>query len=151
MQFIKPDVNIDFVGKRKIAFTISLLMIVISIASLIIHKGPRYGIDFAGGTLVQVKFAAAVPIDRIKSGLADMGMNASAVQQFGQAAEHEYLIRTDSTDPAVEGLANKIEVALKAATGVAAETRRGPAAGASFSWRAFLRMSARSIMKPTPG
>ena len=144
MQFIKPDVNIDFVGKRKIAFTISLLMILISIATLIIHKGPRYGIDFAGGTLVQVKFAAAVPIDQIKSGLADMGMNASAVQQFGQAAEHEYLIRTDSTDPAVEGLSNKIEVALKAATGVAAETRRvemvGPQVGKDLREKALFAM-----------
>ena len=144
MQFIKPDVNIDFVGKRKIAFTISLLMILISIATLIIHKGPRYGIDFAGGTLVQVKFAAAVPIDQIKSGLADMGMNASAVQQFGQAGEHEYLIRTDSTDPAVEGLSNKIEVALKAATGVAAETRRvemvGPQVGKDLREKALFAM-----------
>ena len=52
MQFIKSDINIDFIGKRKIAFGISIAMILISLISLIIHKGPRYGIDFAGGGAV---------------------------------------------------------------------------------------------------
>ncbi len=69
MQFIKPDVNIDFIGKRKIAFIISSVMILISIASLIIHGGPRYGVDFAGGTLIQVKFLNPTAINDIKSGL----------------------------------------------------------------------------------
>jgi preprotein translocase subunit SecF len=59
MQFIKPGINIDFIGKRKIAFVFSLVMILVSIGTLIVHKGPRYGIDFAGGTLVQVKFDGA--------------------------------------------------------------------------------------------
>ena len=73
MQFIKPGINIDFIGKRKIAFVLSLVMILISIGSLVINRGPRYGIDFAGGTLVQVKFEAPVTIDQIKSGLAKHG------------------------------------------------------------------------------
>ena len=69
MQFVKPDININFVGKRKIAFSISLAMILISIASLIIHGGPKFGIDFAGGTLVQVKFNEPVSVnnDQIRS------------------------------------------------------------------------------------
>ena len=69
MQFVKPDINIDFVGKRKIAFSISLAMILISIASLVIHGGPKYGIDFAGGTLVQIKFSEPVSLknDQIRS------------------------------------------------------------------------------------
>jgi len=54
MQFIKPDIDIDFIGKRKIAFVGSLILIATSIISLTIKGGPRYGIDFAGGTLVQV-------------------------------------------------------------------------------------------------
>ncbi len=58
MQFIKSDVNINFIGKRKIAFFISIAMIVISLVSLILKGGPKQGIDFAGGTLIQVKFLA---------------------------------------------------------------------------------------------
>ena len=49
MQFIKPDININFIGVRKFAYAASLAMILISIASLVIQGGPDYGIDFAGG------------------------------------------------------------------------------------------------------
>ena len=109
MQLVKPGINIDFIGKRKIAFILSVLMIMISIGSLLIHKGPRYGIDFAGGTLVQVKFSAPVAIDRIKDGLAKMDMKASTIQQFGHVGDNEYLIRTDITTSAMEGLSETIE------------------------------------------
>ena len=94
MQFIKPNININFIGKRKIAFSISIVMIIISIASLIIHKGPKYGIDFAGGTLIQVKFVSPVNIDDIKSGLSAIELGKSSVQQFGDSKDNEYLIRT---------------------------------------------------------
>jgi len=49
MQFVKPDININFIAKRYIAFVVSAVMILITIISLIIHHGPKYGIDFAGG------------------------------------------------------------------------------------------------------
>ena len=52
MRFIKPDINIDFIGKKKIAFILSIACVAISVLSLIFHGGPRLGIDFAGGTLV---------------------------------------------------------------------------------------------------
>ena len=144
MQFIKPGININFIGKRKIAFALSLAMILISIGSLLVNRGPRYGIDFAGGTLVQVKFDASVPIDQIKSGLATMELSASAVQQFGQADDHEYLIRTDATNPAMEGLSEKIEKNLKEATNVAVEIRRvemvGPQVGQDLREKALFAM-----------
>ena len=95
MEFIKPGINIDFIGKSKTAFCVSLTLILISAASLLIHKGPRYGIDFAGGTLIQVKFLDPVKIRDIKSGLARIELGKSSVQQFGDQKENEYLIRTD--------------------------------------------------------
>ena len=57
MEIIKRGTNIDFVGKRQIALFFSLALIAITIASLIYKKGPNYGIDFAGGTQVIVKFS----------------------------------------------------------------------------------------------
>ena len=54
MQLIKPDINIDFMSKSKIALIFSGLLIFISLASLIFHKGPNFGIDFAGGSLNQI-------------------------------------------------------------------------------------------------
>ena len=144
MQFIKPGININFIGKRKIAFVLSLVMILISIGSLVINRGPRYGIDFAGGTLVQVKFEASVAIDQIKSGLAAMELAASAVQQFGQADDHEYLIRTDANNPAMEGLSERIQKNLKEATNVPVEIRRvemvGPQVGQDLREKALFAM-----------
>ncbi|BBO66140.1 protein-export membrane protein SecF [Desulfosarcina alkanivorans] len=144
MQFIKPGINIDFIGKRKIAFFFSVAMILASIGTLVGHKGPRYGIDFAGGTLVQVKFESPVTIDRIKSGLENMKLAASAVQQFGQAEDNEYLIRTDATISAMDDLSETIERQLKAATGVTVEIRRvemvGPQVGQDLREKALFAM-----------
>ncbi len=117
MQFIKSDINIDFVGKRKIAFIISLTMIYVSIASLLIHRGPRYGIDFAGGTLIQVKFKAPTSLKKIKSGLATIDLGKSSVQQFGDQNDYEYLIRTDRSSMTTQGFSSKVKTARPFAPG----------------------------------
>ncbi|NOQ20675.1 MAG: protein translocase subunit SecF, partial [Desulfobacterales bacterium] len=117
MQFIKPGININFVGKRKIAFMLSLAMILISIASLVVHKGPKYGIDFAGGTLVQVKFDAPVKLADIKSGLATVNLDKSSVQGFGEHSENEYLIRTDGSVLTDQGFSLEVQKALASSTG----------------------------------
>ncbi|MCK5419787.1 MAG: protein translocase subunit SecF, partial [Desulfobacterales bacterium] len=97
MRFIKTETNINFIGIKNIAFYLSIACIVISFVSLIIHRGPRLGIDFAGGTLIQVKFTSAARIDDVKSGLESVGLGKSSVQQFGEKADNEFLIRTEST------------------------------------------------------
>jgi len=144
MQFIKPGVNIDFIGKRKIAYAFSIIMIVVSIASLIIHKGPRYGIDFAGGTLIQVKFPAPVATADIKTGLSTMGIAASTVQTFGDRAENEFLIRTDQSVMTSEGFERGVAEALKTATGSSGEIRRiemvGPQVGQDLREKALFAM-----------
>ncbi len=144
MQFIKPGININFIGKSKTTLFISLTMILISLASLLIHKGPRYGIDFAGGTLIQVKFLAPANIDDIKSGLSTIDLKRSSVQQFGDLKENEYLIRTDKSDMATQGFSVKIEKALESATGNDVEIRRvemvGPQVGKDLREKALFAM-----------
>jgi preprotein translocase subunit SecF len=144
MQFVKPDININFIGKSKTAQFISLAMILISFASLLIHKGPRYGIDFAGGTLIQVKFLAPASIDDIKSGLSTIDLRRSSVQQFGDLKENEYLIRTDKSDMTTQGFSIKIKEALESATGNDVEIRRvemvGPQVGKDLREKALFAM-----------
>ena len=144
MQFIKSDINIDFIGKRKIAFGLSISMILISIFSLILHGGPKYGIDFAGGTLIQIKFGAPVSVEDIKSGLKKVALGNSSVQLFGNKEDHEYLIRTDRSVMTTQGFSNDVTDALKLSTGKKAEVRRiemvGPQVGKDLREKALFAM-----------
>ena len=96
MQIIKHDINIDFVGKRKLALIVSAVMIFIGLASLVVNGGPNYGIDFVGGTLVQVKFAENTDAARIKDGLASLELGSVVVQRFGDDP-NEFLIRVQES------------------------------------------------------
>lgn len=144
MQFVKPDIDINFIGKSKIAFFISLGMILISIASLVIQGGPKYGIDFAGGTLVQVKFNEPVSLKNIKSGLAAIDLGKSSVQGFGEQSENEYLIRTDRSVMTSGGFSLKVQQALESSTGKSVTVRRvemvGPQVGKDLREKALFAM-----------
>jgi len=124
MQFIKPDINVNFLGKRKVAFYISLAMILVSLTSVIVHKGLRYGVDFAGGTLIQVKFSAPAAIEAIKAGLSTIELGKSSVQRFGDPQDNEYLIRTEGSIITSEGFSFQVQNALKSATENDVEIRR---------------------------
>lgn len=144
MQFIKPDININFIGRRKLAFVFSIVMLAISIGSLILHGGPKLGIDFQGGTLIQIKFVDPVGIDSIKSGLSQVGVGKSSVQQFGEQQDNEYLIRTESSVMTTQGFTNDVKQALDNETGSEAEIRRvemvGPQVGQDLREKALFAM-----------
>ena len=144
MQFIKSDININFIGKRKLAFVFSIIMLTISVGSLILHGGPRLGIDFQGGTLIQVKFPTSVEIDAIKTGLNTVGLGKSSVQQFGELQDNEYLIRTDSSVVTTEGFTTDVKKALDATTGAETNIRRvemvGPQVGQDLREKALFAM-----------
>ena len=144
MQLVRPDINIDFIGKRKIAYGLSALMILITLASLVIHKGINYGIDFAGGTLIQVRFSAPIRIADVKDGLKNVELQASSVQSFGEEGENEVLIRTDASMSVTRGFAPRLAEAMKTATGAEAEIRRvemvGPQVGKDLREKALFAM-----------
>jgi preprotein translocase subunit SecF len=144
MQFIKPDVNIDFIGNRKFAFVFSLILILISIGTLIYHGGPLYGIDFSGGTLIQVRFDQPVPVAQIKEGLSRMDLSQASVQQFGEEGTSEYLIHTDASGITDKGFNDTLRQDLTEATGTASEIRRvemvGPQVGRDLREKALKAM-----------
>jgi preprotein translocase subunit SecF len=109
IEFIKSGTNFDFVGKMKIAVACSLAMIFISLASIVLHKGLNYGIDFAGGTLVQIKFQKEPSADAIRSAFKSIGLEDSIIQSFGA---NEVVIRTAELSSDQKGLSGKMEDAL---------------------------------------
>jgi preprotein translocase subunit SecF len=141
MEFIKPNINIDFVGKRKIAYSVSLALILISIISLIYHGGPKYGIDFAGGTVIQIKFPASVGIADIKSGLAGVGLENTTIQTFGDPKDNEYLIRTEIPLKTDDNFSQQIKDAVQKTTGSEPDIRRiemvGPQVGKDLQEKAL--------------
>lgn len=140
IEIIKSNINLDFVGKRKWAYTFSGILLLLSILSLV-ARGPKYGVDFAGGSIIQVQFAAAVSIDKIREGLRDAGVETVSVQSMGEARDHEFLIRTDTMETGQDFTA-KLTQNLTAATGAGVEVRRlemvGPQVGNDLKEKALL-------------
>jgi preprotein translocase subunit SecF len=132
MRFVKPNTNIDFIGKRNFAYIISLALIVISLSYLTVQGGPKAGMDFSGGTLIQIKFSGPVDAQTIRSALGDDMGNAS-VQNFGKAEDNEYLIRTNEPDTELNEHTQQLTEALTIATGKEMKIRRvkmvGPQVG----------------------
>ena len=86
MELFNPKSNIDFMGKRKLAAIFSLILIVLSIASLF-KQGLNFGIDFTGGTLVEVGYPSAVDLDSVRNTLANSPYHDAVVQFFGSASD----------------------------------------------------------------
>jgi len=103
MQLIK-DTNIDFLSKRYIALIVSTIVIVAGIVSLVTKGGPNYGIDFAGGTEVRVRFAAEPDIGELRDTMGNLGLGDAVIQDFeGVEGVHETLIRVEKIEGVTGG------------------------------------------------
>ncbi|MGR9099152.1 MAG: protein translocase subunit SecF [Gammaproteobacteria bacterium] len=76
------ELNIDFISKRKFAYIFSGLLLAVSVVSLALN-GLRFGIDFTGGTLVEIGYPRTVELDKLRGGLAEGGFGDATVQHFG--------------------------------------------------------------------
>lgn len=144
MQIINPKSDFDFVSKNLIAVYLSLAVILAGIFSLVLKGGPEYGVDFSGGTLVQVRFSSDINAQQIKDSLASLDLGPVTVQQFGDSV-NEFLIRTPKTDDRVAQLSKQIEQALKTGSGDAQlEILRsemvGPQVGQELRTKGFLSL-----------
>src|SRR5580704_5993346 len=106
MNFFK-QVDIDWMGKAKYFYALSLTLLVVGGASLVAHGGPYYGIDFKGGTVVNVRFAGPPPVDTIRKGLADQGLGNSTIVPVSDIANpntNEVLINLEEKGEGAEAL-----------------------------------------------
>lgn len=139
MELVKPGININFVGTMKWCVIFSLVLTMLCVVSFL-WKGFTYGIDFAGGTLVQIKFKQEASADGIRKVMTGIGITDAIIQPFGV---NEVVVRTAESTSDVKGLAGRIEEALNAAYGKGnLEVQRvevvGPKVGKDLTKKAIL-------------
>jgi len=111
MEIIKPGTKIPFTRYRYIAIFLSTAVNVAVIVLLLV-KGPILGVDFAGGTVLQLKFQQKVTIPELRAALSGLGMENNVVQDFGQEGSNEFLIRLDKTSVQLSDLGERVRKGL---------------------------------------
>lgn len=86
MEFFKVSSHIDFLGKRRIAFLLSGILLLVAIGSLIL-RGLNFGIDFTGGTLIELGYPESVQLDQIRRALDENEFKDATVQHFGTSQD----------------------------------------------------------------
>jgi preprotein translocase SecF subunit len=102
----------DFIGKRRWAYLASAIVLLVCLASLTVGGGLRYGIDFAGGTLVQLRFEETPSIEQIRAAFSRMGVGESIIQQYGDS--RDFVARLPLTDGVPGDVAERVRAALAA-------------------------------------
>lgn len=90
------NVNIDFLGKRKLAAMISGAVILAGLISIVLHGGPLYSIDFEGGTEIQVLFQESTDAEAVRNVLSQIGYGDAAIRGFGKVDEFLIHVKTST-------------------------------------------------------
>ena len=118
MQILNKTTTFDFLGKRKVAMVISVVVLVISIVA-IGARGLNFGIDFTGGTLVEVGYSEPVQVETVREALEQNGFDDAVVQYFGTS--RDVLIRlpadTSAEAPKAAELSSGVMQALRVESG----------------------------------
>lgn len=118
MEIIRPDTNIDFIGKWKLCVAISAAVILVSLLAIPV-RGIRLGLDFAGGHEIQVKFTQKLPDDEgsVRAIVAGLGVAEPTIVRFGEADNAEFLIRFRGEEGQQGKVADELKIALEKGIG----------------------------------
>ncbi len=114
LQLIRPDINLDFVGKRHFFVLLSTAINLAAIVLLFV-VGLNYGVDFAGGSVVQLEFSHPTNGDAIRGALRPLDLGEITVQDFGRVGS-QFLIRFEKVKN-IGSVGPKIEAALASSYG----------------------------------
>lgn len=157
MELIKPGTKFDFVSFRRWAFIFSGVLTALSIISVIAHGGPNYGIDFTGGTVIQIRLNGKHAIDEVRKVLADRGLGDAMIQDFTDnfsatgSTDSEFLIRLPLTGEETVDEGKKVTEILESAFGkdslhVLRVESVGPLVGQALRRQAILAVLFSTVM-----
>src|ERR1700730_7851011 len=115
LQLIPPDINVDFVGKRYFFVALSTLINLVAIF-LLLSVGLNYGVDFVGGSVVQIKFDKPTSGDQIRLALGPLELGEVTVQDFGAKDQNQFLVRFEKVRN-IGSLGKQLEAALNSSYG----------------------------------
>ena len=127
------DTNFPFMRYRRLAYMFSGALALATVVWLALHGGPRYGVDFTGGTLLQVRLSQTLPADQMRAALDASGFHGAELQQMTGESQNEYMLRIRQGDGQGDPF-TRISAAVQAKhPGVTVELRRteqvGPKVG----------------------
>jgi preprotein translocase subunit SecF len=142
MQLFGKPTKFDFMAQRKLTMIISSVLIVLSLGSFMV-RGLAYGIDFTGGTLIELGFSEQADLSSIRSTLSDEGFDDAVVQHFGTT--RDVLIRIGLREDLEQADISTVAIdAIKAASALESEVRRvefvGPRVGEELREQGGLAM-----------
>ena len=110
MQLFKSETHFNFMGRIKAAVIFSTVLILIGLGSVAVSGGLKFGIDFAGGTLIQLQFKNPPDIEVIRDGLKTIGLGESTIQEFG--SKRDILIRVQRSEEKLEAVGSMVRKSL---------------------------------------
>ena len=140
MKFLNRKTNIDFMSRRNMALAFSTVLIVLSIVSLV-TRGLNFGLDFTGGTLIEVGYTSAPNTAEVRENLANAGFD-SVVQTFGTATDIVVRIPPSEIEESSAELSTRVLAALSQGVEGEIEMRRvefvGPQVGEELAEQGIL-------------
>jgi preprotein translocase subunit SecF len=112
LEFLPAGLHIDLIGKAKFFIVLSLLVILAGMGSMVLRGGLNLGVDFRGGTLLQLRFSQPVELHSVRDILASLGLGQGIVQHFGN--EREVLIRVSQLSEVGQDIAGQVQQAFQA-------------------------------------
>jgi preprotein translocase subunit SecF len=132
MEIVSKKLNIDFMRARRAAVALSAVWLLVAVAAIAV-RGLNFGIDFTGGTLIEVGYAQDVQLEKIRQALTEGGFDGASVQRFGTLRDILIRLPSGSGEGDSARLSNEVFAALSEAADGKVELRRvefvGPQVG----------------------
>lgn len=113
MQLLKDIPKINFMGHRRVALTLSAVLIVLSLGAIVL-RGFNWGLEFTGGILAEIAFEDAVALEDVRGTLAGAGFDQALVQSFGTTSEVLVRLPPVETSEQAEAIVDQVLDSLRA-------------------------------------